>query len=66
MNRNIAIAFTLLFNITSPLLAQPPKGPAAPPAQRVFVATARVQTLDEPKTFVGPAIPFPYKPPPPF
>ena len=49
MNRTIAIAFTLLFNMTSPLFAQAPKGPAAPPAPRVFVATARVETLDEPK-----------------
>ncbi|PHY02334.1 MAG: hypothetical protein CK530_06795, partial [Planctomycetaceae bacterium] len=57
MNRTIAIAFTLLFNITAPLFAQPPKGPAAPPAPRVFVATARVETLDEPKSFVGTVMP---------
>ena len=57
MNRTIAIAFTLLFNITSPLFAQAPKGPAAPPAPRVFVATARVETLDEPKSFVGTVMP---------
>ncbi|MCX7415156.1 MAG: hypothetical protein NTY25_01510, partial [Planctomycetia bacterium] len=57
MNRNLLIVFTLLFNITSPLFAQPPKGPAAPPAPRVFVATARVETLDEPKSFVGTVMP---------
>lgn len=42
----------LILGFSSPLAAQPPKGVVPPPAL-VFVATTRLETLDEPKTFVG-------------
>ncbi|WP_254507909.1 efflux RND transporter periplasmic adaptor subunit [Anatilimnocola floriformis] len=57
MTRNVA--FTLLLTLAASSFAQAPKGPpaAAPPPPRVFVATARIETLDEPKSFVGTVTP---------
>ena len=56
MTRNLAYAPIFLLALTAELSAQAPKG-AAPPAPRVFVATARVETIDEPKSFVGTVMP---------
>ena len=57
MTRNFAFTL-LLFTFAVPLFAQAPKAPPmAPPPPRVFVATARVETLDEPKAFVGTVMP---------
>ena len=55
MLRTIASTI-LLLTLVAPLFAQPPKG-FVPPPPRVFVATARVETLDEPKSFVGTVMP---------
>lgn len=52
----LAFTSTLLFTISAPLFAQSPKAPT-PLASRVFVATTRIETLDEPKSFVGTVMP---------
>jgi RND family efflux transporter MFP subunit len=56
--QRIITALTVL-SISSACAYGQPKGatPAAPPAARVFVAQVRVDTLDEPKTFVGTVMP---------
>jgi HlyD family secretion protein len=56
MSRIISLSILLLLASASLSVAQAPKG-VAPPAPRVYVATARVETLDEPKSFVGTVMP---------
>ncbi|HZL91352.1 MAG TPA: hypothetical protein VFB96_23495, partial [Pirellulaceae bacterium] len=54
--RTILIAaFTVVLGVGT-VIAQAPKGkggPPPPPAAKVFVEEVRVDTLNEPKTFVG-------------
>ncbi len=59
MSRTISHTIALLFVITAAACAQAPKGapPPAPPPPRVFVATTRIETIDEPKSFVGTVMP---------
>jgi HlyD family secretion protein len=56
MSRIISLSILFLLTSAALSLAQAPKG-VAPPAPRVYVATARVETLDEPKSFVGTVMP---------
>jgi HlyD family secretion protein len=58
MNRTTLVITALSLSLTSSLLAQPPKGaPPVPPPPRVFVATAQVDSMAEPKNFVGTVMP---------
>jgi len=56
MHRTMVYIMLLLSCCAAQAVAQAPKA-QAPPAPRVFVATARVETLDEPKSFVGTVMP---------
>jgi RND family efflux transporter MFP subunit len=53
---HLVVAAVLLAFVTIPASAQAPKGKGSPPAQpaaKVFVEAVRVDTLNEPRTFVG-------------
>lgn len=55
MSKTKFLSIPLLLAIVATSFAQTPA--VAPPAPRVFVAAARVETLDEPKSFVGTVMP---------
>lgn len=58
MTRSPYLFTALSCTLASSLWAQPPKGaPPAPPPPRVFVATAHVDSMAEPKSFVGTIMP---------
>lgn len=60
MTRAVPITLLLLLTISTLACAQQQAktaAPAAPPPARVYVSEARVETLDEPKSFVGTVMP---------